>query len=248
VNPSRIAQAVLLGVAVAAASTASFSACSGNGGGGGGDDQGEEGTGTLSLQLTLPGGESVDTAAYVIHGPTTYTGTSSVVGSGSTFGFVIPDVAPGSGYTITITARSVDGTVTCAGDSSPFSVQSRRTTLVNVLLACTTTMEAGSVVIQGTGFACASWHTAVADPATAATGGTVALVGFASGPDPGAITYQWSATAGTIAGATTANAKFTCPATPGDVTITLTVGDGAVPEGGTCPTDSSATTLTVTCQ
>jgi len=72
-------------------------------------------------------------------------------------------------------------------------------------------------------------------------------VAAATGPDPSAITYQWSAPAGTLANATAANATFTCPATPGDVTITLTVGDGAVPQGAACPVASSTTTLIVTC-
>ena len=137
--------------------------------------------------------------------------------------------------------------MTCEGTSSAFSVAGNQTTAVNVLLACTTTSEAGTVLVNGAGLDCASWHTAIANPATAATGGTVSLVGWASGPDPGAITYQWSAPTGTLTNATKANATFTCPATPGKVTITLTVGDGTVPPGATCPAASSTTTLEVTC-
>jgi|CZKU01.1.fsa_nt_gi hypothetical protein len=239
---------ILIGFAAALAST-TFVACSGassatSSGEGSAND---EHTGKIGAQLTLPGGESIGSIAYTLQGPKTYSATVDVSGTASTFSFVISNVVPGTGYTITLSATSADGEVACKGTSASFSVTANQTTAVNVLLACNTRLEAGSVLVSGVPYDCASWHTAVANPATTRTGGTIALVGWASAPDPSGITYQWSAPTGTITNATSSNASFTCPPTPGPVPITLVVGDGPIPQGAACPASSSTTTLTVTC-
>ncbi|HEY4183679.1 MAG TPA: phosphoesterase [Polyangia bacterium] len=58
-------------------------------------------------------------------------------------------------------------------------------------------------------------------------GGTIALAGSAHDSDsgPSALTYQWSATGGTISDPTAQNPAFTC-ATPGTATVTLIASDG----------------------
>jgi hypothetical protein len=76
-------------------------------------------------------------------------------------------------------------------------------------------------------------------------GGSVALSASASAPNASALTYTWSAPSGTFSAPNSAATNFTC-ATPGQVTVTLTVGDGPVPDGAPpCPAVSA--TALVTC-
>ena len=141
---------ILIGFAAALAST-TFVACSGassatSSGEGSAND---EHTGKIGAQLTLPGGESIGSIAYTLQGPKTYSATVDVSGTASTFSFVISNVVPGTGYTITLSATSADGEVACKGTSASFSVTANQTTAVNVLLACNTRLEAGSVLVSG---------------------------------------------------------------------------------------------------
>jgi len=103
------------------------------------------------------------------------------------------------------------------------------------------------VVVNGVPVNCGTWNSAVANPSTTTTGGVVQLSASGSGPNASAITYAWTASSGTIDTPSAATANFTCPATPGQVTITLVVGDGPIPAGATCPASATTTTLAVTC-
>jgi len=236
--------AFILGLAVAAASV-SIAACSSKTDSTQTPEQ--EGTGIVGMALTLPGGLSIATVSYTINGPHTYTGVVNVA-SASTISFVVPNVAAGAGYTITLTAITTDGSVTCLGTSATFSVVARQTTAVNVFMACTTSIgDAGAVLVNGIQGNCATWGSAVANPSTTTTGSVVALSATASAPNAAALTYAWSASAGSIDTPSASAANFTCPATPGTVTLTLVTGDGVVPAGVTCPATNSTTTITVTC-
>jgi hypothetical protein len=239
-----IVRAIVLGVAVATAAAVGCNGSSSNGG----DQQGpsEGSTGTVGLQLTLPGGLQINSVSYSISGPHTYSGTVNVQNA-TTISFVVPNIAPGSGYTITLTATTTDGSVTCLGTSASFTVNARQTTSVTVNMACTTTAEAGSVLVNGVPLNCATWNSAVANPSSTTVGGTVQLTASASAPDPSSITYAWSAPTGSIDTPAQASANFTCPATPGQVTLTLVVGDGPLPAGATCPASATTATVVVTC-
>ncbi|HEY2511516.1 MAG TPA: hypothetical protein VGI39_11695 [Polyangiaceae bacterium] len=247
---SVIGNAIVLGLVAAVATSASMIGCS-NGSGATsspGQGSGNEATGSLGLQLTLPGGLQVNTVSYTINGPHTYTGTVDV-SAANTISFVVPNVAAGSGYTITLTATTTDGSTSCVGTSAPFTVAAQQTTAVTVFLQCTSTAgsDAGAVLVNGVSANCATWTSAVANPATTTAGGTITLTAAATGPAPSALTYGWSAPTGTFSAASAATSTFTCPATPGTVTITLVVGDGPIPTGATCPAAASTTSLTVTC-
>jgi hypothetical protein len=262
VKKSVIGSALVLGLAVAVAGP-SLGGCGstqgGSSGTGGTQAPGEGALGKISTQLTLPGGETITSVNWTIsQGATTVlTGTYAVPAAATTINFFIPNVPAGSGYTITLSATSPDGAVSCVGTSAPFTVTAQQTTDVNVFLACTNTSidggaDSGAVVVTGTPVDCATWTSAAATPAVAVSGATVQLTASAVAPAPAAITYTWTATAGTItpeASTSTAAglATFTCPAAPATVTITLTVGDGTVPAGFTCPPASSVTTLSVVC-
>ena len=159
--------------------------------------------------------------------------------------FIVGGIAAGSGYNVTLSSTSPDGTTNCTG-SATFAIAPRATTNVSVQLQCTTAAsEAGSAFISGTTFNCATWNSVSALPSAANVGSSVAVSASAIAPNPGGITYAWSATSGTFDNPNAANANFTC-ATAGTATLTLTVGDGAV-DGGSCSAAGSTTTLQVAC-
>ena len=73
------------------------------------------------MALVLSSGGSVNTFAYSITGPSTYSGSINVASS-STVSAVIGNIAVGTGYSLTLTGTSVDGKTSCAGASAPFNV------------------------------------------------------------------------------------------------------------------------------
>jgi hypothetical protein len=176
--------------------------------------------------------------------------------------FQLGNVAAGSGYTITITSSS-DGGVTCTGSGGPFSVAGHATTSVLVNMACYAPgTDAGNVAVNGAPYLCATWNSlATVDPAHQGTSGSeanvgssITLIATATGPDPRGLTYTWSSSVaiGTFGqdvvsnGGTEDTTTFLCTS-PGTTTITLVVGDGMVPDGGSCDPSQSTVTIEVTC-
>jgi hypothetical protein len=225
---------------------ASASACSSASNGSGSSPASANRVGSVGLELTLPAGLVINQVAYTLGGPSSYAGTIDVSDS-STIEVGVGNVATGSGYVLSETAATDDGTVVCSGSSAPFSVSAGQTTAVNVALACTTSPEAGAVVGTSVATECATWTSAFATPNETTVGGIAQISASATAPDLSAVTFTWSPSAGTIDTPNQASANFTCPATPGAVTLTLTVGDGPIPSGGACPLSDTTTTITVTC-
>jgi hypothetical protein len=209
-----------------------------------------DGSGSVGVALTLPGGESLDTVSWVITGPN---GGPTVVAHGSVdvhnlafITFTVGSIPAGSGYAVALTGVSMDGTVTCSG-SATFSVVSRATTNVSVLLQCRlATPDAGSASINGKTFDCATAGGISASPGEAAVGNSVALSATAIAPDPAGVTYLWSAPSGTFSAPTSPTTGFTCTV-PGPVTVTLSASDGPVPDGGSCDPSLSSASLQVLC-
>jgi phospholipase C len=209
-----------------------------------------DGVGSVGMRLTLPGGEQISSVTWTVTGPngaSTIVQTGTVnVGNSTTVSFLVGGIPAGSNYNIALSGTSPDGTVTCAG-SATFDTTARTTTNVNVALSCSTApQEAGSALINGTTFDCATWNSVSASPAETTVGNSVTVSASASGPDPSGVTFAWSAPSGTFDDANAATAQFTCGA-PGPVILTLTVGDGPIPDGGTCNASLATTTLQVQC-
>ena len=163
------------------------------------------------------------------------------VQSSNTIEFQVGGLPSGAGYLISLSAVSVGGALSCAG-SSPFTVAAGTTTGVSVTLACTPAApDAGSVVVTGTTVVCAAVTSVSAAPLETAVGSTVALAATASASAP-APTFAWTATAGSFDNAASATPVFTCPTTPGPVTITAAIA-GNDPSCGSTATSS----VTVTC-
>jgi hypothetical protein len=240
---------LFIGVAAVAGLTAMQIACSGSDSRTSGETYGgspEDGTGSIGMQLTLAGGQHVNTVSWTISGGAfTDSGTLDVSGSQG-ISFLAGGIPPGSGYQITLTATSVDGSVTCAGQST-FSVAARATTNVNVAMQCQTAgSEAGAANISGSTYNCAAWSSVTVEPAETNVGSSVLAAATATGPNPAAFTFAWSAPSGTFDTPNAATTHFTCT-TAGVVTLTVTVGDGPVPAGAACDATRSTTTVTVSC-
>jgi hypothetical protein len=211
-----------------------------------------ENTGSLGMQLTLPGGQQVNSVTWTITGPN---GASTVVQSGTinlqnsqTISFLVGGIPAGNNYTIVVTGTSTDGTANCIG-SVTFNTTARTTTNVSVLLQCNTPpSEAGSALVTGTLYSCASVSSLSASPAEVNVGFSVALSATATGPgaDAGTLTYQWSAPTGTFDTPTAASANYTCTVA-GPVTVTFSVSDGTVPAGGSCNPALSTETVQIQC-
>jgi hypothetical protein len=203
-----------------------------------------EQTGSVGITLTLPGGARVDAITWVITGPN---GGSTLVQQGTvnvqnstSIGFLVGGIAPGTNYGVALSGTSVDGMVTCAG-SATFGIASRTTTNVTVLLQCNSAAsEAGSALINASPYNCAALASVTAMPLETTVGNSVALTATATGPNTGGLTYAWSATGGAFSAPNSAATTFTC-AVRGPVTVTVSVSDGAVPEGGACPAVNTAT-------
>ena len=209
-----------------------------------------DGTGTVGLTLTLPGGENVDTVTWTITGPN---GASTVVQQGTvnlqnseTISFLAGGLPPGQGYGVTLSGTSTDGLVTCTG-SATFSITARQTTNVTVLLQCATgAPDSGSALINGQPFNCATVTSVSETPAETTVGNSVSLAAAATAPNAAALSYAWSASSGSFSAPTSATTSFTCSA-PGAVTVTVSVSDGTLPDGGSCNPALTQSSVQVQC-
>lgn len=199
--------------------------------------------GSMSLELVLAPGVMIDTVSWMISNPPTgYSRSGTVdVRFSDMLAFQVGEIPAGSGYTIALSAMSVDGAFRCAG-SAEFEVGAQGTTPVNVVLYCSPAPgDEGTVVVTGTTQICANLSALEASPLETAVGTPIALSATGSA-GPLSVSYRWTATAGTFDDPEREKPTFTCPATPGPVTISVTVAPGA-------PSCSTVTTgsVTVTC-
>ena len=196
---------------------------------------------TSSVELALhAGGVSINTVSYSIVGPSSFSKTGTIdVGQSAAASAIIGPLPIGSGFSITLTAVSLDGTETCAG-SAGFAVVAQQTIPVPVALLCHQAPGTGSVLVSGTVNLCPQIDAVGANPAEVLVGGSVGLTGTAHDVDgaPSALSYRWTASSGVLADASAQNTRFTCTAA-GTATITLTVSDGDATAG--CPATGSVT-------
>lgn len=201
---------------------------------------GDTTSGSIGL-LLQSGGESFASASYAITGPAGFSATGTIdVSSSTALSATIGGLPAGNGFSITLSATSIDGTDKCLGSAS-FNVTAGATTSVTVHLACRTPGKTGSVSANGVLNQCPVIASVSAAPNQVLTGSGVAVSTSASDPDngPSPLTTQWTATSGTFASTTAAATTFTCTQ-PGVATLTLTASDG----DAACVTTS---TVQVTC-
>jgi phospholipase C len=183
--------------------------------------------GSASIGLEIGNGVTLDTTSYTITGPAGFSRTGSIdVSQSATVSAIISGIPFGTGYQISIKGTTTDGQGACLG-SATFDVTGAAVVTVPVHLTCNLQPSTGSVLVDGTLNACPRIDAVGASPAEAAVGGTISLTATAVDVDhgPSPVSYSWTSSSGSLAGAQTASATFTC-STVGMVTVTLAASDG----------------------
>lgn len=200
-------------------------------------------TGQLGLSLELPNGALIHSATYTITGPMGFVKTGSIDAAASaTLSVLIGGIPAGTGYQVSLTAETTDGSATCTG-STGFDVTAKKTTSASVPVTCLEKPRTGSVLVGGKLNICPTIDGVSANPAEVQVGGSIALSSAAHDSDagPSPLSFGWTTDSGTLSDASAKNPTFTCT-TPGTATIRLSVSDGD--PAATC---ADAATATVTC-
>ncbi len=201
-------------------------------------------TGLISMRVEV-GGHNIDSLHYEIvrPGEPAISGDLNVAGSGSVVSAHIGAIPVGDQYTVTLTATTVDGAQTCAGESEPFAVTPDTTTSVSLVVSCrdvedtsstsdtsTTTTDSsstagtvGDVSLDVPFNACPKVLTATADPTSVQVGGLTVLSATAEDADGQALSFSWSE--GGVSFANGSLVNYSC-ATVGDHALQLDVSDG----------------------
>lgn len=197
-----------------------------SGGVAGAEPTSEQG-GKLALELQVAPGSVLDTVSYAIIGPNGFTKTGSLnVSQSSTISATIGGLPVGTGFRIALSGATTNGAFSCGG-SATFDVLARTSTKVNVPLTCKEKATTGSVLVNGALNICPVLDSVSAAPNALDIGGSVVLASVAHDTDvaPAALSYQWTASSGTLGNADSANPTFTCT-TAGTATLTLRLSDG----------------------
>ncbi len=199
--------------------------------------------GAVGLAVRVAPGTTLSAVSYQITGPSGFSRSGTIdVSNSMTISAIISALPSGTGYTITLTSTSVQGDTTCAGSAS-FDIVAGRTSTVSVRLDCHEAPRTGSAMVNGVVNICPAIDGVDATPDEAIVGSPVSLSAQAHDTDhaPSSLQYQWSAPTGTLSGATSPSATFTCTSV-GPVAVTLTVSDGDASPG--C---AATTSFTVNC-
>jgi hypothetical protein len=202
-----------------------------------------EHSGSVGLALQVAPGLVLNDVDYTIIGPLGFSKSGSINVSNSTsVSAVISDLPAGTGYTITLTGTTTDGSASCTG-SATFDVAAHQTAVATLALSCHQAATNGSLQVNGVINICPVADGISANPAQVAVGSSIALSASAHDSDngPSALAYSWTASSGTFSDPTSATPTFTCTA-PGTVTLTLSVSDG-----DTAANCADSTTASVTC-
>lgn len=276
---SLISNSILLGLAGAAALVVgcssgpqggSSSSIASNGGNVGGGD-----VGRLGMRLSLPDGTSIDSVGYSLsNGATTVQSGTLATNHSQSIDFQLGQIPAGPGYTITLTAASGDGGVTCLGTAGPFAVVGHSTVNETVQLICQSgANNNGNIFISGVPDFCGTWNSvSTIGPGldAAPTNGSevladgvtpIVITATATGASPSSLRYTWTAT--TITGngvtiqsnvgngTTTDTLTVTCNSDAvdavGSAQLTLVVSDSLDGGSVTCPTSLSTVSTTVFC-
>ena len=192
--------------------------------------------GSLGVSLQVAPGVTLTSVTYAIaRNGFNKSGAIDVSGAPAVSA-TIGGIPAGSGYTLTLTATSTDGT-TFSG-SATFDVAAGGTTSVTIHLKGSGTGGTGSVAVNGTFNVAPVIDELTVTPRSVFVGNTITLKGVGSDADqgPSPVTYYWSTTGGVIDDPIGPNATLISD-TPGTFTVKLTVSDGE-------STDTATSTVT----
>jgi phospholipase C len=191
------------------------------------DSPGDVQTGGVGLQLQVAPGVTLGTLSYTITGPLGFSRNGSIdVSNSSTVSAFIGGLPFGAGYQLSLRSTTVEANGTCAGSAS-FDIDGAATRSVPVHLTCELQPAAGGILVNGSLNTCPRIDALDASPAEVAVGGSIVLRGTAVDVDhaPSPLAFNWTATSGTLANASSSNAVLTCTKV-GLATVTLSVSDG----------------------
>ncbi len=199
--------------------------------------------GAAGLYLQVAPGLKLGSVGYDLAGPNGFFKSGDLdVGASNGFSAHIGGLPAGSGYAISLSGATSDGSTACTGAAS-FAITPGSTTPVTVHLICKQQGSTGSVRVGATWNVCPVIDAVSAMPSEVLIGGTLQLAASAHDADggPAPLRYAWQASSGTLGTADVASPTFTCTSY-GSATLTLVVSDGD-PSAG-C---ASTATLTVSC-
>jgi phospholipase C len=203
---------------------------------------GDTASGSVDIAL-VQGGVTLSNVSYAISGPNGFAKSGTInVASSTSVSAVIGGLPAGNGFSITLSATGTDGTTNCGG-SAMFNVTAGTAIKVMVTLDCHQPAKTGSIAVNGVVNICPTLNALSASPAEVLVGSSLSLsavtVDADNGPSP--LSYSWTASSGTLTGATTATPSFEC-ITTGPATISVTASDGDTTAG--CAAQGS---VVVTC-
>lgn len=216
--------------------------CGSDGAGSSGGSVADENVGSLGLALTLPGGSILNSVGYTITGPGGYASAGTVnVSNSSTISTLLP-LPAGGPYSVTLSGSTTDNGTSCNG-SGQITIVAGQTKTLTIHMTCKEGNRTGTALINGSLNVCPVIDGIGASPTEVLVGGSIALSATAHDSDaaPAALSYQWSASSGSLSSTTGASPTFKCTE-PGPATITLGVSDGDATAG--C---AATETATVTC-
>ena len=193
-----------------------------------GGEEPQGGVGSARLNLALPDGSEILSVSWVLTGGALSEpriGAIDVADADDTITAFIGGIPVGSGYNIGVSGLTSDG-VTCAADAN-FDIPSAGATVaVSLTLNCGAgdSRDDGDLVLDVQINACPTVDVLVS-PMDVSVGNTMDLDADAEDVNGDTLTYQWSATAGTIDTPDDHHAHYTCTLA-GPVTLTLEVDDG----------------------
>ncbi|HLV67979.1 MAG TPA: hypothetical protein VKY73_19310 [Polyangiaceae bacterium] len=184
--------------------------------------------GSIDLELQIAPGVTIDTIDWTIANESTdFLRSGSVdVQFANVARFQVGGLPPATGYTVTLSALTTDGTLSCSGMRT-MDIEAGEVTTVEVHMICVpATSDSGSAIIEGTSEICADIESISVFPLATSLNSPIELVAEVSA---GALTptLNWTAPAGTFDDPTSPTPIFTCPDTPGDIEITLTASPGS---------------------
>jgi hypothetical protein len=191
-----------------------------------------EHAGSIGLDLQLAPGFTLNSVSYAITGPSGFAKAGTIDVSNSTkISALLGPLPTGKGYSVTLSASSVQGLGTCGGSAS-FDIVAGKTTPVTVKVTCHEADRSGNVLINGQLNVCPVIDGLSASPGEVAVGGSIALAVAAHDSDaaPSALAYNWTASSGSLSSDSVASPTFTCKSA-GVVTLNVTVSDGDTTPG-----------------
>lgn len=188
-------------------------------------ETGTDATGSATLSLEAADGIEIDSVDFEITGGDMepMSGSIDTSAPGATASVEVFGLAPGDGYTVTMTATSNDSETSCEG-SEDFSVEAGVATDVMVVLSCKRPPSLGAVRANGKLNVCTQLAKTIVAPLATSVGATIDVSAQAIDAEGDDIEYQWTATAGSFGDASAAETTYTCDV-EGNQSVRVTVSD-----------------------